>query len=42
MFERGIKASELIAELQKLVEKHGDLEVYRAGVTARTKTKEPT
>jgi len=31
MFKSGIKASELIAELQKLIEKHGDLNVYRAG-----------
>ena len=27
--DRGIKASELIKKLQDLIEKHGDLEVYK-------------
>ena len=31
MISSGIKASELIEKLQKLIEKHGDKEVYAGG-----------
>lgn len=31
MFGHGMKASELIVALQRLIEKHGDKEVYSGG-----------